>query len=78
MNKRQLKALLKQAGVTRYEISGQGQSLEIEVSATAKTKLRRAGLQWGGYRTGAGRWVLQANYVDLGDPMDKGSLRNYR
>jgi hypothetical protein len=73
MNKAQLKKLIKKAGVKKYEIRGGGGSLEIEVSARDSKKLRKAGLPWGGYKTGYGAWVLHAPYVPKGDYMDKGS-----
>jgi len=74
MNKAQLKKLVENAGVVEYEISGSGSTLEIEVSEQDSKKLSKAGLTWGGYKTGYGAWVLQAKTTDRGDYMDKGSL----
>lgn len=34
-------------------------------------------LKFGGFRCASGMWVLQANPIDMGDPMDKGSRWHY-
>jgi hypothetical protein len=77
MNKTQLVKLANKAGVTQYEISGRGATLEIEVSERDSKKLRRAGLTWGGYKTGYGAWVLQAGYVARGDYSNVASAWHY-
>ncbi len=77
MDLKKLKKLCANAGVLSFDVSGSGESLEVEVTENDAEKLHKAGLTWGGYKTGYGTWVLQAKSIDKGDWNDKTSKHHY-
>lgn len=75
--RRTLRKAMDEAGITG-EISGRGSEIEVELpDDAAKDNFCKHIVQWGGYRTGYGAWVLRPGYVGRGDPGDPGSDWNY-
>jgi hypothetical protein len=71
------KANIDLTGVT---ISGSEVEIYVENSETAtKRKMNQISkvLNWGGYRTGFGGWVLRKGYTGNGDFMDAASRWHY-
>lgn len=77
LTKSKVERLMKANGI-KGEVRGRGRDFEVEVpNEHNKTKLRKAGVVLGGYRTGYGAWVLRPGYTASGDWNDKSSHHHY-
>lgn len=77
MTRAKVRKAMEAAGI-KGQVSGHGVNWEVELAdEETKDRFTAEVAPAGGYRTGCGAWVLQADYQDRGDYNDRTSLWHY-